>query len=196
MVHDSVEMKGQEFLRHLELKPLDNQTNLSVNLVWDNCDEKDHDVQDGTSSLIRYQFLDKAVKPTDNEKLRNALEVIPYLADVDIEKRMTRFYSWYKENFRMPEILPGGSLCMLQWVSAVVESYSQHSIYNPDPAHPVYISTLPLCILTTLQPTTATSIRPASHGTVHVHYDRRLIHCISPGWKRICGFRTHGYFWI
>jgi hypothetical protein len=131
LVNDTVEMNGSDFLRHLHMNPSNNTTHPVTEIVWESCDNKEEALPANNKSIIPFQLRDKKEEPTKDNKKFKALEVISYLADVNIEEKMSNIYSWYIQEFKMPEILPGGSLCMLKSVSDMAEGQSRPSIGIP-----------------------------------------------------------------
>jgi hypothetical protein len=47
----------------------------------------------------------------------DATNVVLYMIDVDMPAKLPALHSWYREQFKLKEVLPGGDWCVMHWVS-------------------------------------------------------------------------------
>lgn len=73
------------------------------------------------SPLETFVFIDQLTKKVVS--LDRVGDVALYLIDVEMEKHVSKLDSNYKKAFKIREIIPGGSFCMMSAVSALKEIF-------------------------------------------------------------------------
>lgn len=103
-----VDMPGEDFLNYLELARAASQS-------------------DATHPTDLFTFHDsKGTKQTVDPS-----QVVFYMTDVDIPKLLPELNDYYQEIFKMKEILPGGTWCMMNRVSTMfLSACRSYCIYS------------------------------------------------------------------
>lgn len=61
-----------------------------------------------------FVFTDSAKR---HHKIKNVLDTALYMIDVEMENQLPQTARTFETNFRLKDILPGGQMCMMKWVS-------------------------------------------------------------------------------
>lgn len=88
------------------------------------------------SNSKRFRFEDST---GIQHEIEDVAEVVFYLVDMEMEKHCHKLDEWYKRDFKMKEILPGGAWCMMNHVSIPKHDLTFEATSQPPP--PLWVST-------------------------------------------------------
>ena len=104
-------MTFQERAGHWKMRPKDYFTYL----------DKHYGRKTGSEVMTRPEFsIEQGPKDHDGTvetATLDATKVVVYMLDVDMPDRLQLLNSWYKEQLKLKEVLPGGDWCVMGWVS-------------------------------------------------------------------------------